>query len=184
MTDVTALARVTKATPQAPLVSGYVSKSKAAPTAFGGSLYVILPTLSTTFNYGPCKWGALQGATLPVQGTSVLVAFDSANTPFVVWWDGIRTSLPATAKDPGDQILVGTTAVDVFASNTNRAAMGFRNYHLTAIEFVAIGATATTSSFPVLPMTSWPPYGIQIPTSARISVISDTANTPTRRWEI
>lgn len=89
MTDVTQLLRTGGApSSQRQVVAGYVSLNKAAPVDFSGDLFVILPSLATDYSFGPCKWGAAQGSTLPAQGTEVLVCFDDENVPVVVWWEG------------------------------------------------------------------------------------------------
>jgi len=89
MTDVTQLLRGDATPqPQRQAVSGYVSPNKTAPAAFGDPLYVILPTYDPTRTWGPCKWGAAEGSTLPAQGAEVLVIFDDQNVPVVVWWEG------------------------------------------------------------------------------------------------
>jgi len=82
---------------QPALITAYVSVNRPAPTGFPveGSqenlLWVIQP--GDTVPFGPCRWAALHGSTLPTQGTEVLVAFDENNKPVVVWWEAASTNL-------------------------------------------------------------------------------------------
>jgi hypothetical protein len=76
---------------QPPLVSGHVSSARAAPAGFEDPVWVIVPSHSIDRPYGPCAWPAIHGATLPVHGTPVWVAFDEHNVPVVVSWTGTHT---------------------------------------------------------------------------------------------
>jgi hypothetical protein len=86
-----------------------------------------------------------------------------------------------TAVNGGISTLIGLTAVDLFVANPSRIEAGFRNYSQVATLFYRLGTTATASNgIPV------PPLGrIVIPNfKERISVISDTASTDVRSWEL
>lgn len=75
----------------ASVVSGYVSRVRAAPASFADPVWVIVPGHSTDRPYGPLAWPANHGATLPVAGTPVWVAFDENGTPLIVSWAGAHS---------------------------------------------------------------------------------------------
>jgi hypothetical protein len=71
-----------------PVVDGYVSRNKPAPSAFSDSLWVIVPGGSTAAPYRCERWGAIHGATLPAQGADVSLSMSQAGIPTVLWWAG------------------------------------------------------------------------------------------------
>lgn len=79
---------------QSPVVRGYISRNRPAPTGFPkiGSeenlLWVITPETSVERPLGPCWWNADHGATLPVQGAECVVVTDSEGVGTVLWWAG------------------------------------------------------------------------------------------------
>ena len=89
MPDVTEGLRQPFSSGQRPIVLGVVSRSRPAPGAFTDDLFVVLPDVGEDYAYGPCKWGAIHGTTLPAQGASAVLAFDQNDVPYVVWWDGV-----------------------------------------------------------------------------------------------
>jgi hypothetical protein len=98
--------------PQRLVVSGYVSQNQPAPAAFDDQLMVILPELSIDRPFGPCEWGALHGATLPVQGAPVTVVFDTNNIPVVVWWGATWSREQPTLITSGSIAATITTPYD------------------------------------------------------------------------
>lgn len=91
MVDVTESLRAAAPAGQPPIVSGYVSTLRTAPAGFDDPVWVIVPTHSTEAPYGPLKWPAIHGATKPVAGTPMWVAFDDNGTPVVITWTGTHT---------------------------------------------------------------------------------------------
>ncbi len=73
------------------IVSGYVSGSRPAPASFDDPVWVILPSHSNDRPYGPLAWPTIHGATKPVAGTPVWVAFDENSTPVLVSWEGAHS---------------------------------------------------------------------------------------------
>lgn len=77
---------------QRPLVRGYVSTLRPAPTGFptpgseANLLWVVAPGYSTDRPLGPCWWSAENGTALPAQGDPVVVGFDDQGVPTVVSW--------------------------------------------------------------------------------------------------
>jgi hypothetical protein len=83
--------------PDAEIVHGYVSLQRPAPVSLDGVIYVIVPSHSSETPYGPLTFPASHGATLPIQGTPVVLAFGIAldatpRVPSVVSWDGPYTN--------------------------------------------------------------------------------------------
>jgi hypothetical protein len=79
---------------QSPVVRGYISTNRPAPTGFPkvGSeenlVWVITPETSVDRPLGPCRWNADHGATLPAQGAACVVVTDNQGVGTVVWWEG------------------------------------------------------------------------------------------------
>jgi hypothetical protein len=69
------------------LVYGYVSLEQPPPTHFDDLAYVVVPSHSSEHSI-PMAFPAIHGSTLPVAGTSCLVAYDERNVPWVVSWTG------------------------------------------------------------------------------------------------
>lgn len=89
---------------QRSIVRGIISTNRPAPTGFPveGSeanwLWVIVPGYSPEAPLGPCNWAAIHGSTLPARGAACVVAFDEANRPVVVWWEGNNSSALSIAS--------------------------------------------------------------------------------------
>lgn len=85
---------------QRPVLRGYVSTLRPAPTNFpepgseANLLWVVAPGYSLDRPLGPCWWNADHGATLPKQGNTVVVNFDDKGIPTVVSWEASRTPEP------------------------------------------------------------------------------------------
>ena len=75
----------------APVVDGYVSRSKPAPKAFSDVLWVIVPAYSTEHPYRCVRWGEIHGKTLPAQGAECSIAMSAEGHPTVLWWAGEYT---------------------------------------------------------------------------------------------
>lgn len=101
--------------PARAVVTGYISTLQPAPTSFDDPVYVIIPERSIDSPYGPCRWPAIHGSTLPAQGAEALLAFDQAGLPIVVWWDGEQSVDPV---DPLVQDGYGTLPAATVAAQT------------------------------------------------------------------
>lgn len=82
---------------QRSIIRGYVSTNRPAPTGFpvegseANLLWVIVPGYSPNVPFGPCRWDAIHGSSLPKQGAEAWVAFDENNKPKVISWEGETT---------------------------------------------------------------------------------------------
>jgi len=82
---------------QPKVIRGYISTNRAAPTGFpvpdseDNLLWVISPAYSLDRPIGPCWWNADHGASLPAQGTEVVVIFDDQEIPTVIFWVGAHS---------------------------------------------------------------------------------------------
>ena len=154
---------------QRSIIRGYISTNRPAPTAFTqeGStenwLWVIVPEYSTERPFGPCKWTAEHGITLPSQGAEVMLAFDESNFPTVIWWEGetvfaadersLAVAGTVTSEEfPGFYIheaktllaaeyrLLSGTSVSVEVMKNKSGITGY-----TALTAVSTGGTTTSS---------------------------------------
>jgi hypothetical protein len=79
---------------ESPVVRGYISTNRPAPTGFpkvgseANLLWVITPETSVERPLGPCWWNADHGATLPAQGAECVVLVDNQGHGTVIWWAG------------------------------------------------------------------------------------------------
>lgn len=76
-----------------PIVDGYVSKFKPAPTSFGQPVWVVIPSYSIETPY-LCNWAAIRGGSMPPQGARCQVAMSNEGVPTVIWWEGPTTGSP------------------------------------------------------------------------------------------
>jgi len=157
MTDVTQLLTGSGSPqPQRQVVAGYVSTNKPAPSAFGDPLYVVLPSFNTGAYYGPCKWGAAEGSTLPAQGAEVLVCFDDSGVPVVVWWEGSPEFAPSgaaggdlTGSYPNPTIGAGKAGTDaVVADNLQTgSSLGTGSFDGQLAYYLADGTNGVVWTF-------------------------------------
>lgn len=89
-----------------PIVDGYVSKFKPAPTSFGQPVWVVIPSYSIDTPY-LCNWAALRGSAMPPQGARCQVAMSLEDVPTVIWWEGPTESGGGSQGPQGAQGAVG-----------------------------------------------------------------------------
>jgi len=76
--------------PRLTILAGYVSLQKPAPAGFDDSLWAIIPSHGESVAI-PLSFPAIHGATLPMQGTQVVIGIDNNRTPHVLTWYGPHT---------------------------------------------------------------------------------------------
>lgn len=72
--------------PRPQLINGIVSTAKPAPVAFTSPLYVTIPQWRPDYFYELTIWPQLHGSTLPVQGATVLLAYDDQRQLWCLSW--------------------------------------------------------------------------------------------------
>lgn len=81
---------------QSPIVTGVVSPNRPLPARFADPVWVVLGDLSPDHSQ-PMEWAPIHGSTLPAVGAEVLVVYDAAGIPRVVWWEGVTVFPPPPA---------------------------------------------------------------------------------------
>ena len=92
--DTTQLVRQADSIGYEAIQRGYISPTKPTIKSFSESAWVVIPEGSTEHLYGPCKWPAIHGTTLPAKGAVCIVGFDEQNFPTVLWWEGAQSQAP------------------------------------------------------------------------------------------